>query len=290
MSDPAIAIHAGAGAIPDHPDEVSAQLEVILDRAAAAIARGDSALEVAQRAVAALEDFELFNAGTGSALCSDGSVQMSASVMRGDDLAAGAVACVRTVRNPVCAARVVLDTPQLLMVGPAAEALAAGAGLASASNEAFITARQRERLARGIHSDHGGTVGAVVRDAAGVLAAATSTGGLMGQPPGRVGDTPLIGAGTWADSRSAISCTGDGEAFIRVGVARLIAAQLERDASDADALERAAVDVLTRVGALGGAGGLIALGASGPPVMPFTTASMPRGWWTPKSRVQARLV
>jgi beta-aspartyl-peptidase (threonine type) len=225
-------------------------------------------------AVRSLESFELFNAGRGSALCADGSVEMSAGLMRGDDRAAGAVAGVRTVEHPIEAARAVLDSSQVLVIGEAAERLAARAGATTHPPPWFVTERQRQRLASRAAGDRG-TVGAVVLDGAGRLAAATSTGGITGQPSGRVGDTPIIGAGTWADDRVAISCTGEGEAFIRVGVSRQIALAVARGAT----LELACRPALADVVELGGAGGLIALGADGHSTLPFTTEAMPRGRW-----------
>ena len=187
-----------------------------------------------------MESFPLFNAGHGSALCSDGSVELSASVMRGSDRAAGAVALVRRTRHPVAAAVALLDQPEVLLVGDGADAHAAAIGLEQVEPRAFVTERQRrrlaERLAGELRRKHGAggaepekfgaggaepeTVGAVCLDANGSLAAATSTGGLNGQRPGRVGDSPLIGAGTWADNRVAVSCTGQGEAFIRAAAPR----------------------------------------------------------------------
>jgi len=150
-------------------------------------------------------------------------------------------------------------------------------GLEQLTNADFITARQRTRLAERDSGAEGATVGAVCLDAAGVLAAATSTGGVRGQPPGRIGDSPLIGAGTWADARVAVSCTGDGEAFIRSGTARHIATLLEHGVRLPDAAQRALDDVSE----LGGRGGLIALDARGTVAMPFLTELMPRGIWRP---------
>jgi beta-aspartyl-peptidase (threonine type) len=225
---PVIAIHAGAGRLPvgAEGDERRRGLLDALAQAAGVLEGGGSALDGAQAAVAHMEDrVDLFNAGRGSVLCADGTVEMAAALMRGTDQAAGAVAAVSRIRQPVLGARAVLEgSPHVLMIGGAAEAVARDAGVEVADPSYFITDRQRARLREAGSTFEGGTVGAVCRDARGELAAATSTGGMRGQAPGRIGDSPLIVAGTWADRAVAVSCTGDGEVFIRVGVARLIAA------------------------------------------------------------------
>jgi beta-aspartyl-peptidase (threonine type) len=161
------------------------------------------------------------------------------------------------------------------MAGAAADEHAAAGGAEQRDPSWFVTERQRRRLAeRGADFDRG-TVGAVCVDAAGFLAAATSTGGRRGQVPGRVGDSPLLGAGTWADTRVAVSCTGDGEVFIRAGVARHLATLLQCGAGLGDASDEA----LGEVAALGGTGGLIAVDADGEVATPFSTGAMPRGVW-----------
>jgi beta-aspartyl-peptidase (threonine type) len=298
---PVVAIHGGAGtrtqAMREHKKEWHVSLRAALDRARTVLEAGGTALDAAQAAVALMEDgADQLNAGRGSALCSDGSVEMSAALMRGSDRAAGAVAGLRRTRNPIAAARLVLDSPQVLMVGASADELASAAGLEQCEPGYFVTEAQLARLRAGVARDRagaraadvgagpvdvgagpadGGTVGAACLDADGWLAAATSTGGLRGQPPGRVGDTPLIGAGTWADATVAVSCTGDGEAFIRAGVARQLAGLVRCGVT----LEEAARRALEDVAALGGAGGLVALHASGELVAPFLTEAMPRGVW-----------
>jgi beta-aspartyl-peptidase (threonine type) len=272
---PVIAIHAGAGdhaqELQEHDVECRQALMDALEAAQAALAEG--AVRAVQAATVVMENFELFNAGRGSALCSDGSVEMSAAVMRGGDQAAGAVAGVRHSENPILAARAVLDSPQVLVVGPPADERATLAGIAQLPNDYFITDRQRARLSDR-HEDRA-TVGAVCVDAEGTLAAATSTGGIRNQPPGRVGDCPIIGAGTWADRVAAVSCTGDGEAFIRCATAREVAA-LVRSGAD---LAQAADWALEQVAGLQASGGLIAVDAVGSVAMPFLTPAMPRGLW-----------
>ena len=225
---PVVAVHAGAGARgPEfderHEDYRSALLTTV-ERAKAVLEAGGNAVEAVQAAVMFMEDaVDFFNAGRGSTLCADGSVEMAAALMRGGDRAAGAVAAVTRARHPICAARTVLDhSPHVLLVGPAADAHAAGAGVEQRDPSYFVTERQRGGWTRRVLDVERGTVGAVCLDADGELAAATSTGGVRGQLPGRVGDTPLLGAGTWADEHVAVSCTGDGEAFIRAGAARMV--------------------------------------------------------------------
>jgi beta-aspartyl-peptidase (threonine type) len=176
--------------------------------------------------------------------------------------------------HPVAAAVALLDEPEVLLVGPSADAHAKSLGLEQREPAEFVTERQLERLAA---RQTGGpeTVGAVCLDATGLLAAGTSTGGLSAQRPGRVGDSPLIGAGTWADSQVAVSCTGQGEAFIRAGAARLVAALLEHGHT----LEFAADQAIAAVAECGGTGGLIAVDAGGNVTMPRSTEAMPRGVW-----------
>ena len=285
---PVIAIHAGAG---DHSEELRAHeaecreaLLGALEAARGALDEGLDASRAAERAVIVLEDFELFNAGRGSTLCADGTVEMSAAVMRGSDRAAGAVAGARYTQNPILGARAVLESPHVLMAGAPADERAALAGAHQRPAEYFITERQQASLREHLAGQAGGqgqratdraTVGAVCLDADGALAAATSTGGVRGQPPGRVGDCPIIGAGTWADEHAAISCTGDGEAFIRSATAREVADRVRRGSS----LDAAVQAALGQIAALGARGGLIALDREGNMAMPFITEVMPRGVW-----------
>ncbi|HUB03740.1 MAG TPA: isoaspartyl peptidase/L-asparaginase [Solirubrobacteraceae bacterium] len=284
---PVVVVHGGAGG---HTDEIRereaeyrAALEEALNAAADALAgaggaRG-GAVEAVRAAVMVLESVPLFNAGHGAALCSDGSVELSASVMRGSDRAAGGVAMITRTRHPVAAAVALLDEPEVLLAGANADAQAAANGLEQIDQTGFVTERQRRRLAEGRAGGAVGpdpeTVGAVCLDATGLLAAATSTGGLNGQRPGRIGDSPLIGAGTWADERVAVSCTGQGETFIRAGAARLVAALLEQG----ETLESAADAAMEAVAGCGGTGGLIAVDAHGNVTAPRSTAAMPCGVW-----------
>jgi L-asparaginase / beta-aspartyl-peptidase len=280
MSEPVIVVHAGAGGWGEDLREQEAGCRAALERAlragAEALNAGGDAVEAACAAVTVMEGFPLFNAGYGSVLCSDGSVEMSAAVMRGRDQAAGAMAMLRRTRHPIAAANTLLDAPPVLLVGERADAHAAAAGLEQHDPSEFVTDRQRQRLERWLtrreRSDRG-TVGAVCLDADGLIAAATSTGGRLGQRPGRVGDSPLIGAGTWADPRVAVSCTGAGEAFIRAGAARLLGALVQQGI----ALDAASSAVMREIAECDGVGGLIALDVEGNVSTPFSTEAMPRG-------------
>ncbi len=279
---PVVVIHAGAGAgraVLAQEERCRAALHEALDSARVALESGAGAAVAAEAAVRVLEDCDLFNAGRGAALNAEGTVELSAALMRGTDRAAGAVAGLRRTREPITAARWVLESDQVLLIGDDGDAFAAARGVEQVANDYFITERQRaflqSRLA-GAGEAHG-TVGAVCRDGEGGLAAATSTGGISGQPAGRVGDSPLIGAGTWADDRVAVSCTGDGEMFVRSVAAHSVSTGLARGRS----LAEAAGAVLADVGSLGGEGGLIAVDAHGEAVAPFLTAAMPRGLWRP---------
>ena len=287
MQPPAVlAIHGGAGPAPDdEPDggasrwpRQAAGLAAALRAGLAVLAGGGPALEAATAAVTVLEDDDQWNAGRGSALTAAGTVEMDAAVADGRDRRICGVACVRGVRHPVLAARAVMDDGRhVLLAGPGAMAFARSAGLGFEPEEWFVTERRRRDLARRAPSPAGGsTVGAVARDAAGHLAAATSTGGRTGQLPGRVGDSPVPGAGTWADDAScAVSATGIGEAFLRAAFAHEVDARLRLEGVD---LDTACQEALAAVTAAGGNGGCIAVTGDGPPVLPFTTALMHRGW------------
>jgi beta-aspartyl-peptidase (threonine type) len=288
-----LVVHGGAGTPP--PGALTAEAEAAfraglraaLEAGRAVLDAGGPALEAATAAVVALEDCPLFNAGRGSTFTHGGRIEMDASVMDGSSGAAGAVAGVARVRNPVLAARLVMErTPHVLLAGPAADAFAEAEGLAMAEAAHFRTehrwAQLQAALAEGdgrVVLDHEGarmgTVGAVARDAAGRLAAATSTGGMTGKRDGRVGDSPLIGAGTWADGTVAVSCTGTGEAFIRCAAAHEVSALMRhRGLGVAAAAARVALEA---VPAAGGRGGLIAVDAAGEPALAFGTEGMHRG-------------
>jgi beta-aspartyl-peptidase (threonine type) len=281
----ALAVHGGAGdrVEPlDGPDAYHAGLRAAVQAGERVLRAGGPAVDAVCAAVTALEDNELFNAGRGAALTTDGTVELDAALMTGDGRA-GAVAGCRTVRNPVFAARAVLErTPHVLMVAPD-DGLLTEWGLEQVPNSYFVTDRrvrelERVRSATADGTRHG-TVGAVARDAHGRLAAATSTGGVSNQLPGRVGDAPIVGAGTYAaDGTVAVSCTGQGEYFLRGVVAYDISARMSYLGAS---LEQAVRDTFAaKLDATGGSGGLIAAGHDGSVVIAFNSNAMFRGHLT----------
>jgi beta-aspartyl-peptidase (threonine type) len=285
----AILVHGGcgnpSGGTIEHEDDYHHALHEAVATAASVLAAGAGAVGAAQAAVSRLEDSPIFNAGRGSVLTSDGTVEMDAAIMDGRTGRCGAVASVWTVRHPVTLAREVMErTADVMLVGAGAERLAQEREIAREAPEWFVTNRQRERLRRALegraHEDAGdtpiGTVGAVVLDADGSLAAATSTGGRRGQMPGRVGDSPIIGAGTYADERVAISATGNGEAMVSACGAHEVSALMRHAGLDLEAA--CAAVVRDHIATRGGEIGLIAVDSEGNFAMPFDTTIMHRGW------------
>jgi len=287
-----LAVHGGAG--PMEPGQVRhpgrSRYDEALCRALRAgqaiLMRGGTALRAVTEAVRILEDDDLFNAGRGAVLCADGSVELSASVMDGRTMRVGAMVGLRRIKNPVLAARALLRHPHGMLFGEQADAWAEAAGVETVRSRYFRTPariRQWERShqsksvphERGAGEASHGTVGAVALDRRGNLAAATSTGGLVNQLPGRVGDTPIIGAGTWADRTCAISTTGRGDAFVRMTFARRVADLVEIGRKRPGTAALRALDELTRVN---GRGGCIVIGRDGRLAMPFNAPQMPRGW------------
>ncbi len=279
-----LAIHAGCEGItpeyygPEAEQEHLAFLRKSLSAGRAVLDGGGRGLDAVCAAVEILEDCPLFNAGRGSVLTHDGTIEMDASVMSGQDLAAGAVAGVTGIRNPVRAAAAVLEkSNHVLLIGAGAERFAEIHGLEKADPGYFQTARRREEYlaAKKQAGEQFGTVGAVCLDGAGNLAAASSTGGITCKAYGRVGDSPIIGAGVYADNAScAVSCTGEGELFLRRAAAKRIAALVEFGGFP---LEAAASAVLDNIRTLGGKGGLIAVDTAGRAAISFTTRGMFRG-------------
>jgi isoaspartyl peptidase/L-asparaginase-like protein (Ntn-hydrolase superfamily) len=271
---PVIAIHGGAGVLrADRPGKRHrAALAEALDAGFEVLLKQGTSLDAVTAAVAVLEDSPLFNAGRGSSFNADGEIEMDASIMDGATLAAGAVAAVRRIRNPVLAARAVMEkTRHVLLAGAAADAFARQHGLKLEPPRYFHTAARRKALKENRKNYHG-TVGAVALDAHGNLAAATSTGGYTGKLPGRVGDSPLIGAGNYADNRAcAVSGTGLGEAFIRAAVAHDVCARMRYGGAS---LAAAAAAALRNVAALGGDGGLIAVDRRGNLALSFNSEGM----------------
>jgi beta-aspartyl-peptidase (threonine type) len=284
MDEIAIVVHGGAGGSIDDPERAArmrAGAAAAVEAGHAVLVAGGAALEAVEAAVVVLEDDPEFNAGRGAALTEYGRVELDASMMDGATRAAGAVAAVRGVRNPIRAARAVLDDGRhVLLVGQPATDFAATAGLAFESETWFVTDRERTALARIKAGDAAagaarGTVGAVARDAGGALAAATSTGGVSGQRLGRVGDSPLIGAGTWAGDAVAVSCTGHGESIIRSALAHEVDALLRHRGVS---LEAACATALASVARFGGDGGVIAVTSHGEVAATFNSEAMTRGW------------
>lgn len=300
MPWPAIIVHGGAGHLgPDDPassgEPDAPRLEGVRGACAAGwdvLARGGSALDAVEEAVRLLEDDPTFNAGTGSVLNAEGEVELDASIMDGATLLAGAVAGVRDVANPVRLARAVMErSGHVFLAGPGASAFAREAGFPAIPNARLVTPRQRARFeaarAGGAGGPSHGTVGAAARDARGRLAAATSTGGTAGKRPGRIGDSPVVGAGTYADDAlAAVSCTGQGEAILRLTLARHAADLVGRGRSPLEAA-RAAVALLGR--RAGGEGGLVLVGPDGDPAFAHDTPVMSRALTLPDGTVVAGL-
>ena len=240
---------------------------------------GGSALDAVTATVVVLEDDPRFNAGTGSALTVDGEVECDASVMRGDG-GAGAVGALRDVMNPIRLARLVMErTPHVLLVGAGAEAFALECGLTPLAPGTLVTERMRDKWRATVRgaaaAPSGGTVGCVARDAAGRVAAATSTGGMMLKRRGRVGDSAVLGAGTYAeDAAGAVSCTGFGEAFIKAAAAKQAVEALRAGRSPTEA----ARELLPVVRRHGGSGGLICVDAAGRVGFAFDTPRMAHAW------------
>ncbi|GAA0756301.1 beta-aspartyl-peptidase (threonine type) [Erythromicrobium ramosum] len=303
-----IAIHGGAGTLdpkamtPERRAEYEAALQVALDAGAKVLANGGSAMDAIKAAIIPMEDSPLFNAGKGAVFTWEGTNELDSSIMDGRDRSAGAIAGVKTVKNPILLADTVrTQSEHVFLMGAGAEAFAVEKGFAVTPPEYFATPARREALERmkaeklsALDVDHKfGTVGAVALDQNGNLAAGTSTGGMTGKRWGRVGDAPVIGAGTYADNRAcAVSATGWGEYFLRVGVAHEICARLRatNEVKVAMADEGAAAEgvrteeaqyiadaVMADVASLGGDGGVILVTPEGYAIFSFNTTGMYRG-------------
>jgi L-asparaginase / beta-aspartyl-peptidase len=290
--EPLLAIHGGAGAIArERLDDGGARaaLRAALDAGYGVLAEGGAAVDAVVRAVASLEACGLFNAGKGAVRASDGSVSLDAAVMDGRQRAAGAVAALAGFPGAIEIARRVMEaTPHVLLAGPGAEAFAEAQGFGRVPPAFFVAPLPGAALATSdAHREGGGgaedgpasgselgTVGAVARDRNGGLAAATTTGGIRGKLPGRVGDSPLVGAGTWADERCAVSATGLGEALIRSVFGFRLASWQAQGMALAEAATRALADAAS----LGGRSGCVAVSALGEITLMFDTAGMFRGF------------
>jgi beta-aspartyl-peptidase (threonine type) len=285
-----LAIHGGAGTLdpkqmtPEKRAAYEAALQAALDAGIKVLKDGGDALDAVKAAVVVMEDSPLFNAGKGAVFTWDGTNELDAAIMDGRDRSAGAVAGVKTVKNPILLADTVrTQSEHVFLIGKGAEEFAVSKGFAVTPPEYFATPARREALERlkaeklsALDVDHKfGTVGAVALDTKGNLAAATSTGGMTGKRWGRVGDAPLIGAGTYADNRAcAVSATGWGEYFIRVGVAHEICARIKFSELPPQSIADA---VMADVAELGGDGGVILVTPEGQAIFSFNTTGMYRG-------------
>jgi L-asparaginase / beta-aspartyl-peptidase len=283
-----LVIHGGAGAMrpthgdSDHEQRARQGLRDALDAGAAVLADGGKSVDAVEAAVRVLEDDACFNAGRGSTLNAEGLVELDAAIMDGSNRRAGAVAGLKTTRAPISLARILMERgPHVFLSYEGADRMAREAGLEQVDNSWFVTGERRRQLDElmakgGFDADvKYGTVGAVAVDTFGHIAAATSTGGLTAKQWGRIGDSPLIGAGTYADDRSAaVSATGSGEYFIRAVAAHQLA---ERMRLAGESLQEALNGVLKDIRGLGGLGGMIAVAPTGQAAWGFTTRAMYRG-------------
>ena len=300
-----LAIHGGAGTIerskmtPEKEREYRAGLERALTAGYEILKRGGSSLDATEAAVRVLEDDPHFNAGRGSVFTSAGTNEMDAAMMDGKTLKAGAVASLKHVKNPIGLARLVMEkSPHVMLDCAGAEAFAKENGIELVDEKYFFTQERWDALQKIKEAEkHGGvggkkffiseddlhgTVGAVALDKDGNLATATSTGGMANKLPGRIGDTPVIGAGTYANNQTcAVSCTGDGEYFIRAGAAHEVSALMQYRGMK---LQEAAQMALDAVKKLGGSGGLIAIDKNGEVALPFNTNGMYRGYVDPNGK------
>ena len=290
---PVLVIHGGAGVVandvtPEREKAVRASLQRALEAGYAELKVGKAALDAVTAVITVLEDDPLFNAGKGAVFNHAGKNELDAAIMDGATLAAGSVANVHRVKNPILLARAVMEkSPHVMLVGDGAEEFARSAGIELVDAKYFYTEsrwqqlqsalkEEREKTASPTKAPHHGTVGAVALDAQGHLAAGTSTGGMTNKRYGRVGDSPIIGAGTYANAKCAVSATGWGEFYIRANAAHDICARVEyKGESVAQAAKDVVMDVVPK---LGGDGGVIALDADGNFATPFNTEGMYRGW------------
>ncbi len=265
----AVVLHGGAG--PVRGDRLSEQheaLETVLAWAKAELTRGAAALDVVEGSVRRLEDAAVFIAGRGAHPNTAGLWELDASIMDGRDRSCGGVAALAGVYPPISIARAVMEkTRHVLLAGEGARRFALEQGFAAIDDPALFFASRAPAAESGVH----GTVGAVALDQSGAIAAGTSTGGTTGKLPGRVGDSPIIGAGTWADGEAGVSCTGQGEYFIRAAAAHTVATRL---AAAPETWPGVLDTVLADIATLGGTGGIIAVNRSGEAAFAFTAEAM----------------
>jgi len=284
-------IHGGAGTIPktkmtpEKESDYHLALQTALTEGYKVLSANGSSLDAVRIAIQFMEDSPLFNAGYGSVITSLGTVELDAAIMDGKTLKAGAVAGISRTKNPILLAQKIMEQSEhVMLIGQQAEVFAEGVGILLIENDKLITSQQLKKWqdyknnTSGIRSEHEkhGTVGAVALDSFGNLAAGTSTGGMMNKLAGRVGDSPIIGAGTYADNNTcAISMTGHGEYVMRLVLAHDIAAQMKYKRAT---LKKAAADAIHQLAQLGGTGGFIAIDKEGNFIMPFNTEGMYRGF------------
>ena len=270
-----LAVHGGAGKYVRKDQATQFEnLRHVMGVGKDMLAGGASALDVVEALAVHLEDAGLYVAGKGTGPNSAGEYELDASIMCGATRNIGAVAAMKGYKNPICVARAVMDkTPHVMLAGRGAE------NFANAQNCTLVTNPLDYYIIQGVtrlpQDLDTGTIGVVARDREGRLAAATSTGGLLGKMQGRVGDSPLAGAGIWADERVAVSCTGQGEYFIKAAIAADISARMRYGNFSLDQASQGAIDDM---GVQGGYGGVIALGKEGLPVFPYNSQGMRRGW------------
>ncbi|MBV6645715.1 MAG: isoaspartyl peptidase/L-asparaginase [Cyclobacteriaceae bacterium] len=291
-----LVIHGGAGTIKrenmDSETEKAYRdkLEEALRAGSAVLDAGGETCEAVMKAINVMENSPLFNAGVGAVFTASGENELDASIMKGDDLNAGAVAGVKTLKNPILAAyEVMLNSPHVMLSGKGAEAFAEEQGLEIVDPDYFKTERRKsqlEKVQKRVEKEFG-TVGAVARDASGNICAGTSTGGMTNKKWGRIGDSPVIGAGTYANNATCgVSATGHGEYFIRSSAGFDVSALMDyRSETVADASKQ----VIDKIEKLGGKGGLIALDAQGNVAMPFSTSGMYRGYITEDGEVVVQI-
>lgn len=306
-----LVIHGGAGTIlkasmsPEKEAAYTGALTEALNAGYAVLQKGGNSLDAVEQAIIVMENSPLFNAGKGAVFTNEGKNELDASIMDGKNLAAGAVAGISTVKNPILAARAVMEkSGHVMMAGAGAEKFAASVGLEIVDPSYFYTEDRWKGLQRALAEDSAkavldhddktsvihnrdnkfGTVGAVALDQSGNLAAGTSTGGMTNKKFGRIGDAPIIGAGTYCDNATAgISCTGWGEFFIRAGVAKTVSDLIEYKGLS---LAEAASTAIEKMAKLGGDGGLVALDSKGNIAMPFNTEGMYRGAITKDGKIE----
>lgn len=283
-----LVIHGGAGTIkkenmsPEREKEYLSKLEEVLSAGYEILEKGGSSLDAVETVIKLMEDSPLFNAGKGAVFTAEGTIELDVSIMDGKNLSAGAAAGLKHVKNPISLARKIMEkSPHVMLIGEGAEKFAKEHNLEIVDQKYFFTKERWESLQRikenesKLKEKHG-TVGAVALDKNGNIAAGTSTGGMINKLWGRIGDTPIIGAGNYADNNTCgVSGTGHGEYFIRLGIAKDVSALMEYKGYT---LQRASDEVISKLTKFGGTGGIIALDKYGNVAMPFNTSGMYRGY------------